>query len=324
MSFTFRPATRENVSLLIGLAGPSGGGKTYTAMRLASGIAAHAGKPFAVIDTEAERAKHYADQFKFDHADLTAPFNPASYLEAIKAADEAGYPAIVIDSFSHEHAGDGGVLDMQEAELTRMAGQDYTKREACKMAAWVKPKMEHKRMVQRLLQVRAHLILCFRAEEKIEMVKEEGKWKIVPKQTLSGFKGWIPICDKNLPFELTCSFILTPDRPGIPQPIKLQEQHRALFPLDQAISEQSGQRLAEWARGGASPGRAPGSSTAPPVDERAGLLTEMRRLAALAKLSSADKGQFWDTYAGKGVRPEEADVAALSDLVAALKTRAGE
>ena len=83
-NFTFRPAIRENVGLLIGLIGASGSGKTYTAMRLASGICA--GKPFAVIDTEAGRAKHYADQFKFDHGDLKPPFRPNAYAEAIEAS----------------------------------------------------------------------------------------------------------------------------------------------------------------------------------------------------------------------------------------------
>ena len=212
MSFTFRPATRENVGLLIGLAGATGSGKTYTAMRLASGIAN--GKPFAVIDTEAGRAKHYADQFKFDHGDLRAPFRPDAYVEAIKAADEAGYPVIVVDSVSHVWAGDGGILDWQEDELDRMAGDDWKKREAVKMAAWIKPKMSHKQMVQRLLQVRAHLILCFRAEEKIEMVREDGKMKILPKQSLTGLDGWIPVCEKNLPFELTVSFLLMAKQPG--------------------------------------------------------------------------------------------------------------
>ena len=51
---TFRPALRENVGLLIGLAGGSGGGKTWSAMLLAKGISGD--KPFAVIDTEARRA----------------------------------------------------------------------------------------------------------------------------------------------------------------------------------------------------------------------------------------------------------------------------
>jgi hypothetical protein len=248
VSFSFRPAIRENVSLIIGLAGGTGSGKTYTALRLASGIAG--AKRFCVIDTEAGRAKHYADQFQFDHGDLAPPFNPDHYTEAILAADKAGYPVIVVDSASHEWAGDGGVLDMQDAELDRMAGNDYGKRERVKMTAWIKPKGEHKHMVQKLLQVRAHLILCFRAEPKIEMVKgKDGKLEVQAKQSLVGKDGWIPICEKNLPFETTCYFLLLASAPGIPQPIKLQEQHRALFPLDKPITEESGRLVAAWATG---------------------------------------------------------------------------
>jgi hypothetical protein len=249
LPFTFRPAARESVSLLIGFSGGTGSGKTYSAFRVAHGIAGE--RPFAVIDTEAGRAKHYADRFRFDHGDLTPPFTPDRYADAIAAADAAKYPVIVVDSTSHEWAGEGGILDWQEDELHRMAGDDWKKREACKMAAWIKPKMAHKQMVQRLLQVRAHLILCFRAEPKIEMVRNaDGKMEIREKQSLTGLHGWIPICEKNLPYELTASFLLMADRPGVPQPIKLQEQHRALFPLDQPITEESGRRLAAWAKGG--------------------------------------------------------------------------
>lgn len=249
MSTTFRPAVRANVGLLIGLAGGTGSGKTYSGFRLAAGLSGD--KPFAVIDTESRRALHYADAFKFDHADLRAPFRPDAYAEAIVDADKAGYSAIMVDSMSLVWSGDGGVLDWQDDELTRMAGDDWKKREACKMAAWIKPKTSHKHMVQQLLQVRAHLILCFRAEEKIEMVKgDDGKLKIVPKVTATGLSGWVPVCEKNLPFELTASFLLTADAPGIPKPIKLQEQHRALFPLDQPITEESGRLIAAWASGG--------------------------------------------------------------------------
>lgn len=249
MSIQFKRAVRENVGLIIGVAGGTGSGKTYSAMRMASGIAGD--KPFVVLDTEAGRAKHYADQFNFDHGDLKPPFRPDTYAEAIQAADKAGYPVIVVDSMSHVWAGDGGVLDWQEDELDRMAGDDWKKREAVKMAAWIKPKVSHKQMVQRLLQVRAHLILCFRAEEKIEMVRgDDGKMKIVPKQTVTGLDGWVPVCEKNLPFELTASFLLLATQPGIPKPIKLQQQHRALFPLDKPITEESGKLIAAWASGG--------------------------------------------------------------------------
>ena len=250
MSFQFRPAKRESVGLLIGLAGASGAGKTYSALRLANGMAGD--KPFALIDTEAGRAKHYADAFRFDHGDMTAPFSPARYAEAIAAADAAGYPVIVVDSASHEHAGEGGLLDMQEAELARLGGGDNMK-----MASWIKPKGEHKRMVSRLLQVRAHIILCFRAESKIEVVKVGNKTVVQPKQTLTSIEGWIPICEKSLPFELTASFLLTPDAPGVPRPIKLQEQHKAFFPPGLPITEAAGAALARWAAGGAAPAAPP-------------------------------------------------------------------
>lgn len=250
MTTTFRPAVRENVGLIIGLAGGTGSGKSFSAMRLASGISG--GAPFATIDTEARRGLHYADQFKFDHAELKPPFRPDTYADAIKAADSAGYPVIVVDSMSHVWAGEGGVLDWQEEELDRMAGTDYAKRERVKMAAWIKPKVAHKQMVQRLLQVRAHLILCFRADEKVEMGKDDnGKTVIVKKKGLTGLDGWFPTCEKNLPFELTASFLLMAAHPGIPHPIKLQEQHRALFPLDKPITEESGKLIAVWAAGGA-------------------------------------------------------------------------
>ena len=243
-SYTFKPGIRESVGLLIGLIGCSGTGKTMSAMRLASGIVGP-GNRFAVIDTENRRALHYADSFSFDHLDLKAPFRPDVYADAIHAADKAGYKAIVVDSASLEWSGEGGVLDWQEEELTRMAGDDWKKREACKMASWIKCKMSHKAMVQKLLQVRSHLILCFRAEERVKMEKDEkGKTQIIP-------IGFQPVCSKELPYELVTSFLLLPDKPGIGQPIKLQEQHKSIFPTGQLLDESAGKAIAEWAKGGA-------------------------------------------------------------------------
>lgn len=280
MSFVFSEAKREDVGLLIGLIGSSGAGKTYTAMELASGIAGS--KKFAVIDTEAGRAKHYADLFRFDHGDLKPPFRPSAYAAAIKAADTAGYPVIVVDSFSHEHAGEGGLLDWHEEEFERMGGRD-----AVKMTAWIKPKMAHKQMVQQLLQVRAHMILCFRAEQKIDMVKEDGKMKIVPKESPVGLEGWIPICEKTMPYELTASFLLVADKPGVPKPIKLQHQHRPLFPLDKPINRESGRLIAEWAKGSAAP-RVNNPSSAPPAELAGAAVLSLEYLRSL--FASAGEG----------------------------------
>ena len=247
MSFEFRPAKRENVPLLIGLAGGTGSGKTMSGMLLAKGLAG--GQRFAVIDTEAGRAKHYAGEFDFDHADLKPPFRPEAYAAAIAAADAAGYPVILVDSASHEHAGEGGLLDWHEEELRRLAGDDWKKREAMTFTAWIKPKQAHKQFVNKLLQVRAHLILCFRAEEKIEIVKENGKTVVRPKKSLTGADGWVPVSEKNLPYELTLSFLLTAAHPGVPRPIKLQAQHRPFFPEGREIGMDAGVSLAGWAAG---------------------------------------------------------------------------
>lgn len=216
------------------------------------------------------------------------------------AADKAGYPVIVVDSCSHEWAGDGGILDWADDELTRMAGDDYAKRERVKMASWIKPKMGHKHMIQKLLQVRAHLILCFRAEEKIEMIKgPDGKMQIVPKKSAIGLDGWMPVCEKNMPYELTTSFLLMASRPGIPHPIKLQEQHRPLFPLDKPITEESGRLIAQWAAGGQPKAAAPVAGQ--PVDSS--LSTTAPGAAATVSVDQAI--ELADLFAERGWNKEK-------------------
>ena len=335
MSITFRPAVRERASLIIGLVGPSGGGKTMSALRLATGLSGT--QPFAVIDTEAGRALHYAEDFRFDHGDLKPPFRPAAYAEAIAAADAAGYPVIVVDSFSHEHAGEGGLLDWHEEEFARLGHRD-----AVKMAAWIKPKMAHKQMVQKLLQIRAHLILCFRAEQKIEMKKNaQGVMEVVPMRTLSGFSEWIPIAEKSLLYEFTASLLLLPDAPGQPRPIKLEAQHRPFVPLDQPISEETGRQLAAWAAGSVPVGREPVRSlTTPPrqresetemASQHAGLEKERapahdRGLIKAQITGAADKlaipphvrATLAKVHLGAGTM-DTADLSALQDLLTAVR-----
>ena len=185
---------------------------------------------------------HYADRFDFDHGDMKPPFSPQAYAEAIRDAAEAGYGAILIDSMSHEWAGDGGCHDIQADELERMSKGNPDRVEALTAPAWRNPKLDHKRMMSRLLQCRSHLIFCLRAEEKIKFVKDEktGKTAIVQ-------AGWQPICEKNFMFEMTVSFMLHDDRPGIGMPTKLQEQHKACFPTGALLDESAGERLAAQA-----------------------------------------------------------------------------
>jgi hypothetical protein len=246
MTSEFKPAVRENVSLLIALAGASGSGKTYSALRLAKGMAPD-GTIF-MIDTEARRGLHYADQFQFKHHDMRPPFGPPRFSELAGLAETSGADVIIVDSFSHEYDGQGGVIEMAD---------DAEQRGVKSPGNWKEPKIIHRRMVNTFLQRRASMIFCLRADEKIEIVKDEnGRTKVRP-------LGWTPICEKRFMYEMTASFTLTPDKPGRPSyslPHKLQEQHRPMFPEGTCIDETAGRALAEWARGGAPPeqyGKAP-------------------------------------------------------------------
>lgn len=242
MSFEFRDAVRRDVELLILLAGGTGSGKTESAMRIATGLAD--GQPFAVIDTENGRALHKADDYRFKHTTLDEPFTPERYTEAVKAADAAGFPVIVIDSGSHEYEGVDGVLDLQSQEFERMG-----RKESARMSSWIEPKRRHKAFVQQLLRTRAHVVMCLRAEDKVELVKEDGKTVVRPQSSLVGANGWIPICEKRLPFEATISLLLTAAKPGVPIPVKLERRHETLVALDRQLDESVGRALKEWAAG---------------------------------------------------------------------------
>jgi hypothetical protein len=234
MTFSFAPAKREMVSLLIALAGASGSGKTYSALRLARGLAD--GGKIAFIDTEARRGLHYASEFDFIHADMRPPFPPIRFIEGIRAAEQSGASVVIIDSFSHEYDGVGGVIDMADNQASNGVKPPGN---------WKEPKLAHKRLMNELLQCRASIIFCLRADEKIEILRENNKTVVRP-------LGWMPICEKRFMFEMTTSFTLTPERPGIPRfdlPHKVQSQHRAFFSNQSPISEESGRALAEWSRG---------------------------------------------------------------------------
>jgi len=254
MSFVFRPAVRENVGLFIGLAGGTGSGKTWSAMKMATGIVG-VGNKFCVIDTENKRASHYADTFNFDVADFEPPFSSMRYEEAVKAAFDAGYKAIIVDQFSYEHDGEGGYLDSQSHDLNERVKRYMTKypntnefqaMEKLTPSSWIKPKQDRKRMLQTLLRCSATvpIIFTFRADEKT-FHSVDGK--LVARKT----PVWEPICGKGMPFEMTVFLMLLAEAPGIPifPPIKLQEQHKSFFPPNKPINEESGKVIAEWAAG---------------------------------------------------------------------------
>src|SRR5207247_474633 len=157
-TFADSPAVRSHVPVLLGLYGASGGGKTFSALRLAAGIQRVQGGDVYVIDTEANRALHYADKFRFRHVPFGAPFSPADYLDAIQHCVGKRAGVVIVDSMSHEHEGPGGVLEMHDAELTRLSRGDDSARDRNNMRAWVRPKAERRRLINTILQLPASMI----------------------------------------------------------------------------------------------------------------------------------------------------------------------
>jgi len=257
-TFTDSVARRERVPLLIGLVGPSGGGKTWSGLELLHGIQEVTGGDIGVIDTEARRALHYAGvtnsvgkPFTFRHLPFEAPFGPMDYLAAIEHLYKAGVRNIMVDSMSHEHEGPGGVLEMHDAELQRLAGDDFGRRAKMTMLAWQKPKAERRALLNAILQMPVNFVFCFRAKEKIKM--QPGK---DPLQL-----GWQPIAGEEFVFEMTLNCLLPPGANGVPewspeekaerQMIKLPQQFRPILTPGRPLSIEVGRELARWAEGGA-------------------------------------------------------------------------
>lgn len=274
MGFKFRKATYEPAPLLIGVCGPSSSGKTYSMLRLARGIAGPQGK-VAMGDTENRRGLHYVNDFDFDYTEFEPPFSPERCTEFIEDVNKEGYPVAILDSTSHEWAGKGGCSDMQETILTRMAGDDWQKREKCNALAWSKPKQAHQDFMDAVIRSKTHLIFGLRALDKLKVVKgANGKVEFVP-------GGWTPICEKHFMFEMTVSLMLDPTKPGIPTPIKIEGQHKLAFPAGELISEDSGKRLLAWQQAGQTGGDA-GVKGAKFIlrDARGGELKQYERMGA--------------------------------------------
>ncbi len=248
--FVVQPAVRRQVSLLLGLVGPSGAGKTFSALRVATGMAGKG--PIVLIDTENRRAQHYADQFNFQHIDFAPPYGPLDYLAALQAAAAVNPAVIIIDSLSHEHDGEGGTLDCVTAELERLAGADPGLQQKLATAAWRRPKAARRALLSGLLRMRAHVILCIRATERTRMARE-------PVATEPVELGLTPITAPEFMFELTCSALLRAGAQGEPtwasalqgehSAIKLPRQFAAMMKGGGPLSENHGRQLALWATG---------------------------------------------------------------------------
>lgn len=249
---------------LIALYGESGSGKTYSALLLARGIVGPNGR-IAMIETESGRGEFFADMIPggYDVLPLSEPFAPSRCIAALQQIESAGYDIALIDSASHFWEGIGGVLDM--AAHNEEGGKKG-------LAVWRLPKMEHAKLMLKLMQTRLTVIVCLRAKYKSRQVKNGGKSEIVKDDYLT------PLQADDFIFESTAHMQINMDH-SIYVTKNGRPDLRACFPPDNStpITIETGEAIARWA---ANPGKAGAAQSKPAPDGRDAL---KRALCAAVK-----------------------------------------
>jgi hypothetical protein len=223
-----KKATRKQVKLRLNLSAPSGAGKTYSAIRMAKGLVNDWSK-IAVIDTENGSASLYSHLGDFNTIDLTPPFTPEKYTEAIHLCEKSGIECVIIDSSSHEWT----TLLEQNETLAHTSFRGNT------WAAWSKSTPRHDKFINSVLHANMHVITCTRS--KTETIQEGGKVKKVGMKDLQR-EGW--------EYELTISLNIDRDT-HLATPSK---DRTNLFEGGQPflITEDTGMLIANWCNSGVS------------------------------------------------------------------------
>lgn len=235
MKFNVVEAKRELIWAKIACLGASGSGKSYSMLKLATGmldeivakgLPAGNGK-IAMLSTEGSRGRYYANEFKYDIVDLTAPHNPEMYVEAIEFIEKLGYPICILDSSSPEWEGTGGCL-----ELHQQAGGTFQ--------SWGKVTPRHDKFIQAIANSQMHMLVTMRGKDQYEVEKAEGSKPTVKKlgvgaQQRNGFE-----------YEFTATFSL--DKTFATS----QKDNTHLFENLGAfrIDEKHGTALIDWANSG--------------------------------------------------------------------------
>lgn len=224
MALQFKKAERTAVKIKLAISGPSGSGKTKGSIALAKGL----GTKVAVLDTENGSASTYSEM-GFDVIELSPPFTSARFIEVIDAAIEAGYDVLVIDSLSHQWAGDGGILSRKEEMDKRPGSNSYTN--------WATFTKEHTQFVSRVLHSPIHIIATLRAKQDYVLETNE-RGKQTPRKV-----GLAPVQRDGLEYEFSTMFELQMDHRA-----SVSKDRTGLFAdeLVDLLDKRTAQRLKAW------------------------------------------------------------------------------
>ena len=223
MQMSFKKATKAQANLHASVFGPSGAGKTFTSLRVGTGLAG--GRPIAVIDTERGSASKYADRFTFDVLELDDQ-SIDGYVAAIGEAAKGGYAVLIIDSLSH------GWQSLLE-EVEKLAKAKYR---GNTWSAWSEGTPHQRRLVQAILNYPGHVIATMRSKTEWTTVDNNGK-KTPQRVGLAPEQGKGIEYEFDLLIEISTDHIanVIKDRTG-----KFQDK------LIDKPGEEFGQQLAAW------------------------------------------------------------------------------
>lgn len=199
---------REKQKALIGLAGPSGSGKSLSSLLLAFGLMKEAHpdlpesevwKKIGVADTEHKRMLTYIGQLhnnitigSFKHINFEPPFNTDRYNMAIKLLKQQGCEVVIIDSLSHQWQGEGGVVETHG----QMQGNSFQN--------WGKLAPESSKLTKGLTTQDVHMITTLRVKSDYVIELIEGK--NVPKKV-----GMKPVQKDDMEYEFDTVFSIGMD-----------------------------------------------------------------------------------------------------------------
>jgi hypothetical protein len=228
MTVEIRKAERTKAKLRLGIAGPSGAGKTMSSLKLAKGITP-AGR-ILMIDTERGSGDLYADLFDYDIITLQPPYKPEKYVEAIHAAEEAGYDTIILDSLSHAWSDEGGILD--QADKLSAGGNRFT--------VWAKLTPQHRSLVNAMLNSPAHIIATVRSKQDYAIDDNDKGRKTVKKLGLA------PVQREGMEYEFTIFLDVDQDHNAHASKDRTNLFKDEVFVIDEKI----GGRILEWLNSG--------------------------------------------------------------------------
>lgn len=224
----FKKATRQNATIKLAITGTSGSGKTYSALLIAKGL----GGKTALLDTEYGSASLYADKFDFDTWDELDPsgFPPEYFIRVIKAAEEAGYQNLIIDSLTHEWSGRGGCLELVDAlSRSRYKGNSYV--------AWGEITPRHNKLIEAIVGAKINIIATMRAKSEYVLNKDERTGKSTPQKVGLG-----SVQRDGTDYEFTIMFELDRDS----HLASVGKDRTSLFKDPRVITEDTGKEIARW------------------------------------------------------------------------------